>query len=44
MWEKYDPITIAKNNEISKELKVYLDAGNQDEGHFMKDVKFCRIY
>ena len=39
VWEKYDPITIAKNNEISKELKVYLDAGNQDEGHFYEGCK-----
>ena len=39
VWEKYDPITIAKNSEISKELKVYLDAGNQDEGHFYEGCK-----
>ena len=30
MWEKYDPITIDKNNMILKDLKVYLDAGNLD--------------
>lgn len=34
IWEKYDPITIAKNIDISKDIKVYLDAGDQDEGHF----------
>ncbi len=39
VWEKYDPITIAKNNEISKDIKVYLDAGNQDEGHFYEGCK-----
>lgn len=40
MWEKYDPITIAKNNMISKDLKVYLDAGNHDEGRFYEGCKF----
>ena len=39
VWEKYDPITIAKNNEISKDIKVYLDAGNEDEGHFYDGCK-----
>lgn len=39
VWKKYDPVTIAKNNEISKEIKVYLDAGNQDEGHFYEGCK-----
>lgn len=40
IWEKYDPITIAKNNYLSNDIKVYLDAGNQDEGHFYDG---CRI-
>lgn len=33
-WEKYDPIRIAKNNSISSDLEVYLDAGDRDEGKF----------
>ncbi len=33
-WEKYDPIALAKNQAIASDLKVYLDAGNQDEGGF----------
>lgn len=33
MWEKYDPITIAKNNDI-KDIKFYLDDGKEDEGKF----------
>lgn len=34
VWEKYDPIFIAKNNTISSDIDVYLDAGDQDEGGF----------
>jgi enterochelin esterase-like enzyme len=33
-WEKYDPITIAKNNIIASDIDVYLDAGDEDEGGF----------
>lgn len=33
MWNKYDPITIAKNDEV-KNIKIYLDDGNEDEGKF----------
>lgn len=33
MWEKYDPITIAKRQSIS-DLQVYLDDGDKDEGQF----------
>ncbi len=33
MWNKYDPITIAKNNDINN-IKIYLDDGNEDEGNF----------
>lgn len=33
MWLKYDPITIAQNVEL-KNLSVYLDDGDQDEGQF----------
>lgn len=40
MWRVYDPIHIAKEKNITKDLKVYLDAGNQDEGEFYKG---CRI-
>jgi len=34
LWEKYDPIYIAKNNNISSDIDVYLDAGDKDEGRF----------
>ncbi|KAJ49073.1 enterochelin esterase-like enzyme [Clostridium tetanomorphum] len=34
VWEKYDPIYIAKNNNISSHIDVYLDAGDKDEGRF----------
>lgn len=34
VWEKYDPICIAKNNNISPNIEVYLDAGDKDEGRF----------
>lgn len=32
-WKQYDPISIARNNNISN-IDVYLDAGNHDEGGF----------
>lgn len=35
-WEKYDPISIARNNKIILDLEVYLDAGDKDEGEFYK--------
>jgi enterochelin esterase-like enzyme len=34
VWEKYDPIYIAKNNNIASDISVYLDAGDKDEGKF----------
>lgn len=34
VWEKYDPIYIAKNNNISVDIDFYLDAGDKDEGRF----------
>ncbi|NFO04167.1 esterase family protein [Clostridium botulinum] len=34
VWEKYDPIFIARNNNISLDINVYLDAGDEDEGKF----------
>ncbi|AKN30225.1 esterase [Clostridium carboxidivorans P7] len=34
IWEKYDPINIARNNNISSHIAVYLDAGDRDEGKF----------
>ncbi|MEG1481761.1 alpha/beta hydrolase [Clostridium sp.] len=34
LWEKYDPIYIAKNNNIVPNIEVYLDAGDKDEGRF----------
>lgn len=33
-WEKYDPIYIVKNNNISSSIDIYLDAGDKDEGEF----------
>ena len=39
VWEKYDPITIAKTNDISSDIKVYLDSGDKDEGHFYDGCK-----
>ena len=33
-WEKYDPIYIARNNNIYSDIDVYLDAGDKDEGKF----------
>lgn len=34
VWNKYDPIYIAKHNTISSDINVFLDAGDQDEGKF----------
>ena len=34
VWEKYDPIYVARNNNISFDIDVYLDAGDNDEGRF----------
>lgn len=39
IWEKYDPITIAKTNDISSDIKIYLDSGDEDEGHFYDGCK-----
>lgn len=36
VWNQYDPITIAKHNDITSDLQVYLDAGDEDEGQFYK--------
>lgn len=33
IWNKYDPITIVKNNDVNS-IKIYLDDGNEDEGKF----------
>ncbi len=33
-WRKYDPISIAKENNVLPDMKVYLDAGDMDEGGF----------
>jgi len=35
-WNKYDPLYLAKNTEISPDLMVYLDAGENDEGNFFE--------
>lgn len=34
IFKKYDPINIAKTSEVTVDMKVYLDAGNKDEGRF----------
>ncbi|MFR8870210.1 alpha/beta hydrolase [Paraclostridium sordellii] len=34
VWDKYDPIYIAKNNDILNDMDIYLDAGDRDEGRF----------
>jgi enterochelin esterase-like enzyme len=36
VWRKYDPITIVKKDHIASDIKVYLDAGDNDEGEFYK--------
>jgi len=36
LWEKYDPISIARNNHIAPDIEFYLDAGDKDEGGFYK--------
>lgn len=33
-WEKYDPIHITRNERIILYIKVFLDAGDKDEGGF----------
>lgn len=38
-WEKYDPITIAQTSILNMDVKVYLDAGDQDEGGFYDGCK-----
>lgn len=42
-WEKYDPLYIAKHNDISSEMKVYLDAGEKVRAGFMKGAPFFTI-
>jgi len=34
VWNQYNPIYIARNNNISSDIDVYLDAGDKDEGRF----------
>ncbi|GMQ64253.1 alpha/beta hydrolase [Vallitalea maricola] len=34
VWNKYNPILIARNNNISCDIEIYLDAGEKDEGRF----------
>lgn len=34
IWEKYNPLHIAKKCVIPSDLQIYLDAGNKDEGEF----------
>jgi enterochelin esterase-like enzyme len=36
VWNKYDPIYIAKSNNISTDMEFYLDAGDKDEGSFFE--------
>lgn len=39
MWNKYDPIHIAKKYSIDSNIRVYLDAGDKDEGKFYEGCK-----
>lgn len=34
VWDKYNPIHIARKSNISYDIEVYLDAGDKDEGGF----------
>lgn len=34
LWEEYDPISLARRDEFRLDMKVFLDAGDQDEGGF----------
>lgn len=34
VWDKYDPVTIAKMSDRMSDMDVYLDAGVMDEGQF----------
>lgn len=34
VWKKYNPIEIAKSNNIFSDIEVYLDAGDRDEWRF----------
>lgn len=36
VWEKYDPVHIAKSKDIGADIQIYLDAGDKDEGQFYK--------
>lgn len=36
MWQKYDPVSLAKSNGILPDMQFYLDAGDMDEGGFYK--------
>ncbi|EPZ58849.1 hypothetical protein H477_1602 [[Clostridium] sordellii ATCC 9714] len=38
VWDKYDPIYIAKNNDILNDMDIYLDAGDKMKVDFMKGV------
>lgn len=35
-WEKYSPINIARDGKVACGIKVYLDAGDRDEGGFYR--------
>lgn len=35
-WNEYNPLYIAKNCDICSDIKVYLDAGDKDEGRFFE--------
>ena len=39
VWEKYDPLRLAKSAALSPDTRVYLDAGDCDEGHFYEGCK-----
>jgi len=43
VWDKYDPICIARNNRISNDLCVYLDAGDHNAGQRKRCKKNPRL-
>ncbi|MDR2962498.1 MAG: esterase family protein [Bacteroidales bacterium] len=38
-WEAYNPLNLAETAEIPRDLQVYLDAGDTDEGRFFEGCK-----
>lgn len=42
IWQKYDPISIAKKSNIIQDMKFYLDAGDSDEGRFYQGCQILK--